>query len=106
MKSIIIGGGSIGKRHSDNLNGLGIITRIVDIDEIDNIDNILQEGFDMGFVCSPNIKHIEHCTKLAQHNIPIFCEKPFYSSNEGIEELLNIIEEKDLITITPDQIKV
>jgi len=99
MKVIIIGGGSIGKRHSSNLIELGIQTRIVDIDEIDNIDNILQEGFNLGFVCSPNIKHIKHCIKLAQYNIPIFCEKPFYSSNEGIEELLNLVEEKDLITM-------
>jgi predicted dehydrogenase len=99
LKAIIIGGGSIGKRHSSNLTNLGIKTRIVDIDEIDNIDNILQEGFDMGFVCSPNIKHIEHCTKLAQYGIPIFCEKPFYSSNEGIDELLDLIHLKDLTTM-------
>jgi S-adenosylhomocysteine hydrolase len=61
MKAIIIGGGSIGKRHSTNLNKFGVKTRIVDIDEIDNIDNILNEGFDMGLVCTPNIIHIEYC---------------------------------------------
>jgi predicted dehydrogenase len=99
MKAIIIGGGSIGKRHSSNLTDLGIKTRIVDIDEINNIDNILQESFDMGFVCSPNIKHIEHCAKLAQYGIPIFCEKPFYSSNDGVEELLSIVKEKNLTTM-------
>tara|TARA_R110001592_G_scaffold195720_4_gene443400 strand:+ start:189 stop:998 length:810 start_codon:yes stop_codon:yes gene_type:complete len=99
MKAIIIGGGSIGQRHSTNLNNLGVSTRIVDIDEINDIDKILKEGFDIGLVCSPNIKHIEHCLKLAQYNIPIFCEKPFYSSNEGIEELLNLIKEKNLITM-------
>lgn len=99
MKVIIIGGGSIGKRHSTNLINLGNQTRIVDVDEIDNIDNILQEGFDIGLVCSPNINHIEHCLKLAQYNIPIFCEKPFYSSNKGIEELLNVVKEKNLITM-------
>ena len=41
MKAIIIGGGSIGKRHAQNLNNLNILTRIIDIDEIHNIDNIL-----------------------------------------------------------------
>ena len=99
MKSIIIGGGSIGKRHSQNLNNLNISTRIVDIDEINNIDNILSEGFDIGLVCTPNIKHIEHCLKLAQHNIPIFCEKPFYTNTKGVEKLLNIVKEKNLITM-------
>lgn len=99
MRAIIIGGGSIGKRHSTNLNKFGVKTRIVDIDEIDNIDNILSEGFDMGLVCTPNINHIEHCLKLANHNIPIFCEKPFYTSNEGLDELLKIVKEKNLITM-------
>lgn len=99
MKVIIIGGGSIGKRHSSNLNNLGIQTRIVDIDEINNIDNILKENFNVGFVCTPNINHIEHCIKLAQNNIPIFCEKPFYIKTDGIEELLSIIKEKNLITM-------
>ena len=41
MKAIIIGGGSIGKRHSTNLNNLGIQTRIIDIDEIN--DDYLDE---------------------------------------------------------------
>lgn len=99
MKAIIIGGGSIGKRHSQNLKDLNVLTRIVDIDEINNIDNILQEGFDIGLICSPNINHIEHCLKLAQNNIPIFCEKPFYSNLEGVEDLLSVINEKNLITM-------
>lgn len=99
MKAIIIGGGSIGQRHSKNLNDLGVLTRIVDIDEIDNIDNILNEGFDMGLVCSPNIKHVEHSLKLAEYNIPIFCEKPFYCNKEGVEELLDTVLTKNLINM-------
>jgi predicted dehydrogenase len=99
MKAIIIGGGSIGKRHQSNLIKLGIQTRIIDIPEINNIDDILTDGFDLGFVCSPTINHIEHCIKLAQHNIPIFCEKPFYSSTTGIDQLLTIVKEKNLTTM-------
>jgi len=99
MKAIIIGGGSIGQRHSKNLNDLGVLTRIVDIDEINNINNILNEGFNMGFVCTPNINHIEHCIKLAEYNIPIFCEKPFYTNTEDINGLLSLVKEKNLITM-------
>jgi predicted dehydrogenase len=99
MKSVIIGGGSIGKRHCTNLNNLNISTRIVDIDEIENIDDILDEGFDIGLVCTPNINHIEHCLKLAEFNIPIFCEKPFFSNLEGVEDLLSIVNEKKLTTM-------
>ena len=100
MKAVVIGGGSIGKRHSNNLNDLGIETRIVDVDEIQNIDNILEDNvFDIGLVCSPNIYHIEHCIKLATHNIPIFCEKPFYSTDVGLEQLLSIVEDRKLTTM-------
>tara|TARA_R110000744_G_scaffold371368_1_gene482342 strand:+ start:38 stop:853 length:816 start_codon:yes stop_codon:yes gene_type:complete len=100
MKAIIIGAGSIGKRHSKNLNELGVETKTVDVDEIDNIDTILLEGtFDLGLVCSPNIYHIDHCIKLASNNIPIFCEKPFYSSDNRIGELLEIVNRNNLITM-------
>ena len=99
MKAVIIGGGSIGKRHSQNLNNLNISTRIVDIDEIENIDNILNEGFDMGLVCTPNINHIEHCLKLVKFNLPIFCEKPFYTNIKGINNLLSLVNKKNLITM-------
>ena len=34
MKAVIIGGGSIGKRHSQNLNNLNVSTRIIEIDEM------------------------------------------------------------------------
>lgn len=99
MRAIIIGGGSIGKRHSANLKDLNVETRIVDIDEIGNIDSILQEGFDLGLVCTPNINHIEHCLKLAKYNIPIFCEKPFYTSKAKIGTLLSTVRQKDLTTM-------
>jgi predicted dehydrogenase len=99
MKAIIIGGGSIGKRHALNLNNLNIPTRIVDKDEIDNIDNILKEGFDVGLICTPNINHIEHCLKLTEYDLPIFCEKPFYTNTDGIDNLLSIVKEKNLITM-------
>lgn len=99
MKAVVIGGGSIGKRHSLNLHKLGITTRVVDIDEIYNIDEILKAGFDFGFVCSPTIHHLDHCTKLAQNNIPIFCEKPFYTFNQNPENLLSIVRSNSLTTM-------
>ena len=99
MKAVIIGGGSIGKRHATNLESLNIKTRIIDIDEISNIESILNEGFNFGFVCTPNIYHIEHCTILAKHNIPTFCEKPFYTDKKGVDELLYLVEQNNLNTM-------
>jgi len=50
-------------------------------------------------VCTPNINHIEHCFKLAEYNIPIFCEKPFYTQIKGIDKLLELVDKKNLITM-------
>lgn len=96
MKAIIIGGGSIGTRHANNLQSLNIETRTVDVDEIQNIKTILEEGYDFGFVCSPNIYHVEHCMLLAEYGIPTFCEKPFYTDREGVNQLLELVSKKQL----------
>ena len=80
MKAIVIGAGSIGRRHAHNLNNIGVETRLIDINESNNICSILQDKFDMGFVCSPNVYHISHSIMLAERNIPVFCEKPFFPS--------------------------
>ena len=105
MRALIIGCGSIGKRHSNNLKSIGIETRIVDVDEIENIDSILKEGFDFGLVCTPNNLHIKHCTKFAENDIPFFCEKPLFSLSsvesvaDDIENLMRICEEKKLVNM-------
>ena len=100
MKAIIIGGGSIGRRHAANLETLGVACRIVDIDEIGNIDTILLEKYDMGFVCSPSIYHIEHCTKLLDRNIPTFCEKPLFTQfNQNALKLSIESEVKNITTM-------
>lgn len=99
MKAIIIGAGSIGKRHSANLNSLGVETRLVDIEEIGKISEILnQEKFDLGLVCTPTSFHLEHSLKLAENGIPIFCEKPFYFTRDDklVKKLLSLVKEKKL----------
>lgn len=105
MNCIIIGGGSIGKRHKYNLEELGHTVRVVDIDEIENIDTILKDSFDFGFVCTPNNLHISHCTKLAENDIPFFCEKPLFSLSsvenvaDEIETLMKLCESKNLVNM-------
>jgi len=99
MKAVIIGAGSIGKRHANNLKDIGVEVRLIDIDEINNIDNILSDRFDFGLVCTPNVLHIDHSIKLAERNIPIFCEKPFYSDRNGLHTLLSIVEQNKLNTM-------
>ena len=66
MNVVIIGNGSIGKRHAKNLINLGLNVKTIDIDEIDVVDEILKNNkFDFGLVCSPTNHHLEHTLKLA-----------------------------------------
>lgn len=81
---LIIGNGSIGRRHAGNLKNMNYLIQTVDIDEINNIDNIIKMAqsspnpIAFGMVCSPTNLHLKHCLKLAEYKIPYFCEKPFY----------------------------
>ena len=102
MNGIVIGYGSIGKRHTKNLIELGCNIRTVDIDEIDNIDLILQKNnFDFGFVCSPTNLHLEHILKLVENEIPFFCETPLYAKKDLdiINKIRILIKEKNLINM-------
>ena len=102
MKSIIIGGGSIGIRHFNNLKKLNVDVKVVDIDEIDNIDSILSNTiFNFGLVCTPTNLHLEHTLKLAEYGIDFFCEKPFFAKKdlESINKIRKLINENNLINM-------
>lgn len=99
MKAIVIGAGSIGRRHAHNLNNIGVETRLIDINESNNIRSILQDKFDMGFVCSPNVYHISHSIMLAERNIPVFCEKPFFTDYADVDILLDIVKSNKVNTM-------
>ena len=102
MNVVVIGNGSIGKRHSKNLKNLGLNVRAVDVDEINNINEIIKNGdFDFGVVCTPTNLHLQHCLILAEHNLDFFCEKPFYSKKDLFlfENLCKLVKQKSLINM-------
>ena len=102
MNVIVIGNGSIGKRHTKNLRNLKLNVRTVDIDEIDFIDNILKENkYDFGLVCSPTNLHLEHTLKLAENGIDFFCEKPLFAKKdlELLNKIRKLVKDKSLINM-------
>lgn len=102
MNCVIIGNGSIGKRHATNLKRLNVDVRTIDIDEIDNIDFILSDtNFDFGLVCSPTNLHLEHTLKLSEYGIDFFCEKPFFAKKdlEIINKIRKLVVDKSLINM-------
>jgi len=108
-KIIIIGFGSIGKRHYNNLKKLGqkdisiydpyqknIEKRIKTIEKI-NV-SILQK-FDIAFICNPNNHHISTATLSVKAGCHLFIEKPLSHSLRGVKNLSQICQRKKIINM-------
>lgn len=116
MKYLVIGAGSIGKRHIRNLISIGtrcedisvVETRedrrkeILDIIKIKIIYKFLGEAldadqYDAGLVCVPTSLHIPMGIQLAQKGIHILMEKPLSHNLEGIEEFKAAVKKNKVI---------
>ena len=109
MKILIIGFGSIGQRHFNNLKSLGyenvyvydsLPEKIKDQKlKIENLDKKNLEGFDVAFVCNPNHLHVETALKCAEAGLHLFIEKPLSHNLKGINKLQKIVEKKKLVNM-------
>ena len=102
MKVLIIGFGSIGKRHYDVLSQLSEVQNI-DLVTKQNIENIVCyinleiikniEEYDYFVIASEPNKHFEQLKFLEENvkNKLIFCEKPLFQSKQDIEIKNNIV---------------
>ncbi len=109
MKVLIIGLGSIGKKHVEaiktiqpnaeivalrsNKEGENIegVTNIFSMEEIKNLT------LDFAIISNPTSEHKRTISQLLVYNIPLFIEKPLYSSLK-IEELIDSINRKGIFT--------
>lgn len=110
MKVIMIGLGSIGKRHANI-----IINKYPDIriygyrnknsEEIEDIKNIynIEEAFlyepDIAFITNPTSLHVDMALLAAKNGCHLFIEKPLSNNLYNIEKLINIVKKKGLITL-------
>ena len=113
MKFLVIGLGSIGKRHIRNLihlkihpkNITGYDPRLDRINEvrnygvtnfISNLSNIKNKEFDGAFICSPTSMHIKQSIIIAKRNINLFIEKPLDSKITHVKKLQKLEKEKKI----------
>jgi len=118
MKFLVVGGGSIGKRHMRNLLAMGIdpsdigsidiredrreeIKELLKIEKVfRSIEDALESGtYDAGIVCSPTSLHIPHGTLLAEKGINILMEKPLAHNLDGIDKFKQLVEQNDIIVL-------
>ena len=108
---LIVGFGSIGKRHLENILKLTnskvvILTKRKRLLRLQKkgviVVNSLQEALlhkpDIGFVTNETSLHVDIATKLVNHGMHIFLEKPLSNSMKGVQKLDKIIKEKKLIS--------
>lgn len=123
MKTLFFGLGGIGQRHLRNLIkiepdvSIGAVKktkRTFEIDEklkpnyktniltkykIEAFPSVKQAyGFkpDFAIVTNPTSVHVKTALELVSHDIPVFMEKPISNNYDGLDELLQVSQKKDV----------
>lgn len=114
MRMLVIGCGSIGKRHIRNLKALKageIIAQDVQpercheveeqygIKTFSHLDEALAQKPDATLICTPTSHHIPPALSAARHGCHLFIEKPLSHSLDSVDELLEIVAQKNLVTL-------
>jgi len=109
MKFLIVGCGSAGERHTKNLLSLGQEVQVFDTNEkrmtdIASKHNIethrmfsYTRSFDAFIICTPPDSHLEYIRKAIENNAHIFVEKPISNTLDGVDEVISMAKEKNLV---------
>ena len=109
-KILVVGYGSIGKRHVENLLSISNLEVIVctkrnDVGKLkkhakvySTIKQCLEEKPDIGIIANETSLHVPTAIKLAKAGLDIFLEKPLSNSLKDVEKLHTIVKKKKLIT--------
>lgn len=111
-KILVIGAGSIGRRHAVNLSDLGARVSVYDVNTA-SLDEFCKDSrysavhdleyalkynqYSAAIVCTPNHLHISVAQMVADASINLFIEKPLSHTNDGVTALISTIKSRDLI---------
>lgn len=133
MKILMVGLGGIGQRHVRNLRALmgtkidimayrfrnyaHVLTEQLEIEEGSTVtekysinvytdfDQALKQKPDAVFVCNPSSLHIPIALQAVQAGCHLFIEKPLSHNMEGVEELINLVESKNIKAVVGYQMR-
>src|SRR5665647_16995 len=109
MKVLLIGLGSIGKKHVKAIQAIQSDAEIFalrsnkEAEKFEGVTNIYSQedigilSADFGIISNPTSEHKKSITQLIEYNIPLFIEKPLHSSLD-IKELIDSINSKGIFT--------
>ena len=115
MRILVVGAGSIGRRHISNLNLLGYgDIDVVDINSeklnyiknnfkisktFNGLEEVFDKNYDVALILTPPIYHIPMALELARRGLDIFIEKPLSHNFEDVDKLIKIKEDNNLVII-------
>lgn len=133
MKALFCGLGSIGQRHLRNLRtilGEGVevlayrgrgrnlvlnpdmtvrtdadLESTYNIRSFESLDDALSAKPDVVFITNPNALHIPVALAAARAGCHLFIEKPLSDSNEGLGDLIKLVERKGLVAFVAYQFR-
>lgn len=108
MKLLVVGTGSIGKRHINNLLDLGAEvqsysyqSKLQDLDSrvvrVTGLDEALGSDIDAVVVANRTDLHVDVALRAARAGKHLFLEKPLGMSMNGVSELMTIVKQKKLM---------
>lgn len=111
MKILVVGCGSIGQRHLQNLKKFSDIKivacrmegepeeieRKFDVKTVCGLDDGLAQNPDAVLITTPTSTHIPLALKAAEKGCRLFIEKPISHNLKGVDKLIKIINDKGLI---------
>jgi predicted dehydrogenase len=112
-RALIVGLGSIGKRHVRIVRELFpkiniTVLRHNQCDEnntgvdscVTTIEDAIARKPQVAIIANPATMHLEVAMQLAKNNIHLLIEKPIAVSSQGVQELINLCEKKQLVLMT------
>jgi predicted dehydrogenase len=114
FRILVIGAGSIGRRHAGNLMALGTMVDLYDINQelaqhvcaevkcrqIHDMDRALKTNqYSAVIICTPNFLHVPVARKVVESSINVFIEKPLSDSRDGVENLVTEVNKRSLIAM-------
>jgi predicted dehydrogenase len=117
VRILLVGLGSIGRRHLANLSSLipgadiAILRRKASVDEptvaavplgcrvVYDLYDAIRWRPTAALICSPTVFHLAQALQLAEHGVHLFIEKPLSHSLEGVDRLLRLTETGTVVLV-------
>lgn len=105
---VIVGFGSIGRRHAENLRRLGVDQilifrkkkrRLPGWESTDRWNDVVAFRPTIACITNPTSLHVSYAQRLANIGCDLFIEKPLSSGLRGLAKLRRVVSKKKLITM-------